>query len=130
LKKIIAHKKVDMTNDEYQMYRSICAAYDDVKSNRKGTDLFLDHFDVNGEGIITFVRPPNKRYSSLEVYCFLISLMVNQHLRICHEQTKTMVKEAEQKLKPLIDELTQLRDDLQTIKESSVEKSENQESSS
>ncbi len=127
--RIIDHKRVEMSNDEFNAYQNLCRSYDDVKANRKGEDLFIDHFEVNGEGIITFVKPPHQRYSSLEVYCFLVSLMVNQHLRIQREVCLSMVKEAETKLKPIIEELTSLRDELKELRvqmrdETSVEKTD------
>jgi hypothetical protein len=126
--RIIDHKRVDLTNDEYNAYRAICRAYDDTKANRKGEDLFVDHFEVNGEGIITFVKPPHQRYSSLEVYCFLVSIMVNQHLRVNRDVCLAMVTEAQEKLGPLVQELTALRDELKQLQpakpsESSVESS-------
>ena len=125
--RIIDHKRIDMTNDEFKAYQGICRAYDDLKANRKGEDLFVDHFEVNGDGVITFVKPPSKRYSSLEVYCFLVSIMVNQHLRINRDMCVSMVNEAQEKLQPLVSELTSLRDELKKelslIKgETSVEK--------
>jgi len=97
--KIIDHKKVELTNDEYLLYQKICKSYDDVHANRKGEDLFKDLFEVNEEGIIIFVKPPTQRYSSLEVFCFLLSIMQNQHLRIIHDEAKSLIKEAEKILK-------------------------------
>lgn len=99
--RIVDHKKIEMTNGEYTMYREICRSYDDPKSNRKGEDLFIDLFEVNGEGIITFVKPPRQRYSSMEVFCFLISLMQNQHMRILYEQNKKLIEETKIQLQEL-----------------------------
>src|SRR3972149_7044137 len=107
--RIIDHKRVDLTNDELQMYQQICRSYDEPKVNTKGEDLFVDHFDVDGDGIITFVKPPSRRYSSLEVYCFLISIMQNQHMRNLYEQNKMLVKETSNKIKELMIELEQLK---------------------
>lgn len=114
--RIIDHKKIDLTNDEYQLYQKICRSYDDAKSNRKGEDLFVDHFEVNGEGIIVFVKPPTKRYSSLEVYCFLISIMQNQHMRILHEQNKMLIEETKKKLQELFDKAVEKGSDNDSIK--------------
>lgn len=100
--RIIDHKKVEMTNGEFQMYKNICRSYDDNKANRKGEDLFVDHFEVNESGIITFVKPPSKRYSSMEVFCFLISIMQNQHMRILYEQNKMLIKETGAKIEQLM----------------------------
>ena len=88
--KIIDHKRVELTEDEWRMYKSICKSYD--RANFKGESLFEDHFEVS-DGIIIFVKPPQKKYSSLEVYCFLISLMTNQHLRLMHKQVDALVAE-------------------------------------
>ncbi|NJO18721.1 MAG: hypothetical protein HC877_24275 [Thioploca sp.] len=68
MKRIIDHKAIDMTDDEFRLYNQICRSYD--RTNFKGEDLFKDHFESNNDGIILFVRPPNKKYSSLEVYTF------------------------------------------------------------
>ncbi len=111
--RLIDHKKVDMTNDEYKMFKDICRSYDDKNANRKGEDLFVDHFEVNSEGIITFVKPPSKRYSSLEVYCFLISIMQNQHMRILYEQNKMLIKETSKKVQEIFDRTDKVLDELE-----------------
>jgi hypothetical protein len=94
--RIIDNKKVSLVDDEFNYYVKICRDYD--RANFKGEQLFIDHFEANEDGIILFVKPPTKKYSSLEVYCFLISLMVNQHLRLCHSQIDSLVKETKQVL--------------------------------
>lgn len=109
---IIDHKRIEMTNDEYTMYESICKSYDDPKVNRSGKDLFQDHFQVNDKGIIIFVKPPSKKYTSLEVFCFLLSLMQNQHLRIIQEQNQIMIKETETKINSLIGEVNSIKNQL------------------
>lgn len=101
--KIIDNKRVDLTNDEFSMYEQICRSYD--RPNFKGEYLFESHFETNGEGIITFVKPPTKQYSTLEVFCFLISVMVNQHLRLVHNQMDSFVKEAGEKYKGMLTEV-------------------------
>jgi len=97
------------------MYRNICRSYDDAKVNRKGEDLFIDHFEANGDGIIMFVKPPQKRYSSLEVYCFLVSIMQNQHMRILYEQNKMLIKETTIKVKEVMSELDQLKSKVEAL---------------
>lgn len=99
--RIIDNKRVLITEDEYKYYTKICRSYD--APNRKGEDLFKEHFDTNGEGIIIFVRPPDKRYSSLEVFCFLVSLMINQHLRNAYDQNQKLIEEATTKFKELVE---------------------------
>jgi hypothetical protein len=102
--RIINHKKVDLSNDEWKMYQTICRSYD--RPNFKGEDLFVDHFQVNGDGIIVFVTPPEGKHTSLEVFCFLISLMVNQHLRLIHQQTDALVADAKRAIDELIKRYT------------------------
>ncbi|MFA5757992.1 MAG: hypothetical protein WC942_01245 [Clostridia bacterium] len=112
--RIIDHKKVLMTNDEYRMYEEICKGYD--RPNFKGQELFEDHFESNDDGIILFVKPPHKKYSSMEVFTFLISLMVNQQMRIAQDQIKSLVKEAEIKYLEQLEEIKSLKEELSTFK--------------
>lgn len=113
--RIIDHKKVWMTNDEYLYYESICKGYD--KPNFNGKDLFQDHFEANDDGIILFVKPPHKKYSSMEVYTFLISLQVNQQLRLAQEQVLSLVKETKENLIQIFTEASNLREELRLLKE-------------
>jgi hypothetical protein len=106
---IIDHKRVEMTDGEYSMYDKICLSYDEPKANRKGSDLFVNHFDVNGDGIIIMVKPPTNRYTSLEVFCFLLSIMQNQHLRIIQQQNEMMIEEASTKINELIGQVNALK---------------------
>jgi hypothetical protein len=112
--KIIDNKKVWMTNDEYLAYQEICKGYD--RPNFQGKDLFQDHFEVNDDGVIIFVKPPHKKYSSMEVFTFLISLMVNQQLRISQEQISSLVNEAAEKYKEQLVEITELKKELLELK--------------
>src|SRR5690606_29311892 len=116
MKRIIDNKKVDITNDEFALYKSICRSYD--RPNFQGEELFSDHFETNEHGIIIFVRPPQNKITSLEVFTFLISIMVNQHLRISQEQNAAMIKEASEKINELIKNTEKLQ---QEVKEA-VEK--------
>lgn len=113
--RIIDNKKILLTNDEYSSYEEICRAYD--RPNFKGKDLFQDHFEVNEDGIIIFVKPPHKKYSSMEVFTFLISLMVNQQLRIAQDQISTMIIEARQKFVEQFAEIDSLKKELASYKE-------------
>jgi len=117
--RIIDNKKLEITNDEYRAYQELCKAYD--RDNFKGEELFKDHFEVNEHGIIIFVKPPSQRYSSLEVFCFLLSIMQNQHIRIMYEQNKSLMKESAQHIKKLRDELDELKEDLKSA-QTDVEK--------
>jgi hypothetical protein len=113
--RIIDNKKVSLTNEEFLIYEDICKGYD--RPNFKGKDLFQDHFEVNDEGIILFVKPPQKKYSSMEVFTFLLSLMVNQQLRISQDQVQTLVEEIKQRAIEQFAEIDLLKKDLQAYKE-------------
>lgn len=114
--RIIDHKKVLITDAEFAFYQKLCREYD--KPNFKGEQLFLDHFEADDSGIIIFVKPPSQRYSSLEVYTYLLSLMVNQHLRITRDQTASLVREATEEYKKLILEINNQKNQLEELKKS------------
>jgi len=111
-KRIIDNKQVDLTESEYAMYQKICRSYDGPHA--KGEDYFKDLIETDGNGIIIFVKPPTKMYSSLEIYLFLISVMINQHLRLNREQVQIFIKEAKNQLNDLYVEgrelIKQIRD--------------------
>ena len=62
----------------------------------------MDMFDTNGDGIITFVKPPEKRAFTMEAFCFMTSVMVNQHLRIAQQTVDALVLESKQNMQILI----------------------------
>lgn len=97
--KIIDNKKVAMTPEEWEMYQSICRSYD--RSNFKGEDLFKDLFESNEEGVITFLKPPSSRYTSIEVFLFVIALFQHQHMRQMYGQLQNLMGEVKGKLSEL-----------------------------
>jgi len=103
--KIIDNKRILLTNDEWKFYKSLCKAYE--TDNQRGEEFFKEHFETNKHGILTFVRPPHKRYSSLEIYTFLVSIMINQHLRLMQSQVDTLIKEATKKYGEIVEQVTQ-----------------------
>lgn len=113
--RIIDNKKVSLTNEEFLLYEEICKGYD--KPNFHGKDLFQDHFEVNEDGIILFVKPPQKKYSSMEVFTFLLSIMVNQQLRISQDQVHTLVEEVKQRTIEQFAEIDSIKKELQAYKE-------------
>lgn len=123
--RIIDNKKVLLTNDEFLLYEEICKGYD--RPNFKGKDLFQDHFETNEDGIIVFVKPPNKKASSMEVFTFLLSIMVNQQLRIARNQFQTMISEVKEKFNSDFQEIAKLKEDLRSIKSSFLLKDTDQE---
>jgi hypothetical protein len=105
MNRIIDHKRVDMTDDEWKMYQKICKSYD--RPNFEGKSLFEEHFEVDGGGIIIFVLPPPHKRTSLEVYCFLTSLMINQHLRVMRAQSEALIRDTKRVISDRLKELTE-----------------------
>lgn len=107
--RIIDNKRIDLTNSEHQLYKEICEFYD--KGMFKGEDLFKDLFETDSNGIIIFLRPPkDKAYFSMEVYMFLMSVMVHQHLGASCSQAESCIQEMKNVMaeaKSLIAELKQ-----------------------
>lgn len=95
--RVIDNKKVEMTEDEWNMYQKIVKSY--TTSTNKGEDLFRDLFETDGNGIIIFLRPPSKFRTSFEVFLFLMALMQHQHLRLMQEQINEACKEVKEKIK-------------------------------
>lgn len=86
--KIIANRKIELTEDEHALYVSICRSYD--RPNFKGEDLFLDIFETNDDGLITFLRPPSTKFTSWEVFMFCMTVQQQQQLRMMHRQIDDM----------------------------------------
>lgn len=97
--KVIDNKKIDLTNDEWKMYQEIVKSYTTLTN--KGEDLFMDLFETDDSGIIVYLKPPSKRQTSFEVFLFLISIMVHQHLRGMYKETGSIVNEFKGKMKEL-----------------------------
>lgn len=95
-----------MSGDEYNMYLSICKSYED--GNNKGSDLFVDLFETDEEGIILFLRPPSKRGTTMEAFLFLVSLMTQQHLRINYLQIEDLSNQVKNKLNEIGSRLSKL----------------------
>ena len=77
--KVIDYKKVDMTEEEYAYYLRLVEQFS--KPNYDGKEQFRDVFDVDGDGCISFIRPPLGREIGWGVLFFLQNLMINQRLR-------------------------------------------------
>ncbi len=97
--RIIDNKKIDLTPDEWEMYQSIVKSY--TTSTNKGEDLFYDLFETNDDGIIIYLRPPSKRYTSLEVFLFLVSVFNQQHMRILYNQVNDLSNQIKLKMNEL-----------------------------
>lgn len=109
--RIIDNKKIDLTDQEFNLYNQICEAYSTPRL--KGEFFFKDLFETDENGIIIFVRPPNKEVASMEVYLYVISIMVHQHLRISTSQHDREIKElrrAKAEYELMIAEMKQLKE--------------------
>jgi len=102
--RIIDNKKIDLTNEEWTLYQKICESYDVERRGVKGKDLFTDLFETNKQGIIIFLKPP-KQLTSMEVYMFLVSIMIHQHLGSACDHVDSLVNKMNEKMDKL-DELT------------------------
>lgn len=98
--KIIDKKRVDLTEDEWTQYQKIITAYT-IVPYQKGEDFFIDLFEVDESGVIIFLKPPSQRKVSLEIFLFVMSLMVQQHLRKSTEHFNELCKRLEDKINKL-----------------------------
>lgn len=97
--RVIDNKKIDLTEDEWDMYKKIVKSY--TTATNKGEDLFIDLFETDEDGIIVFLKPPSKRQTSFEVFLFLMSVMQHQHLRLMHKQVDDICNQFRSKIKEL-----------------------------
>lgn len=90
--RIIANKKINVTDSEYEIYKNIIESY----SEFGGDMLFHDLFETNDEGIIITVIPPSKRKIPMEVFLFLLSLQQQQVLRKLEDMVIVFLEDARQ----------------------------------
>jgi hypothetical protein len=98
--RIIDNKRIDLTNTEWEMYNKICKSYDVERRGISGKDLFTDLFETDEHGIIIFLKPP-KHLTSMEVYMFLVSVMVHQHLGIACNHVDNLAEKMTEKMTKL-----------------------------
>jgi len=108
--KIIDNKRIEMTVDEYDMYKDICRAFD--RPNFQGEELFKGHFETDKHGMITMITPPMNRQNSPIVHSFLLNIQNNQQLRVNRKIVETLVKEASDKIKALTEHAQELQNKL------------------
>jgi hypothetical protein len=96
---IIDNKKINLTDDEWRMYNDICRSYD--RQNFKGESLFVSLFESDDNGIITFLRPPTNRHTSMEVVFFMLIVQQHQQLRIFNKHAEDLFKELREKIEKL-----------------------------
>jgi hypothetical protein len=95
--RIIANRKVDLTDDEWTLYNKICLSY----SAYGGAGLFDDLFESDNNGIIVFLKPPSKKHTTFEVFLFLMAVLEQQHMRLMHNQIDDAVVQIKNKLAEL-----------------------------
>lgn len=95
--RVVDNKKIDMTDDEWNLYIKICKSYT-IPPNR-GEDMFMDLFETDNNGIIMFLKPPSKRSTSFEVFMFLMALQQQQHIRLMYAQVDDLCAQIKEKLK-------------------------------
>lgn len=104
--RIIDHKKVELTDDEWKLYQEICKAY--TRNNSPGARLFSGLFETDDNGIILFIRPPTEAFT-MEVVIYLMSVMQHQHLRIMHKRVDEAILEMKESAKQAIEEVLKTR---------------------
>jgi hypothetical protein len=100
--KIIDNKKIEMTEDEFQYYQTICTNYD--RPNYQGKEIFKGLFEVDDRGIIIFLKPPSTRATSMEAYLFITSIFWHQHMRLMHQKIDTLIATSKEELNKLMNE--------------------------
>jgi hypothetical protein len=104
--RIIDHKKVEMTDDEWSLYQKIVKSY--TTNLNKGESLFIDLFESDENGIIVFLKPPSKRQTSFEVFLFLMALFQHQHLRLMYAEVHSICQQMQGKMNEIDEKLKKL----------------------
>lgn len=105
--RIINNKKLDLTDSEWTLYQEICTAYD--RDHFQGKDLFNGLFETDKTGKIIFLIPPRGKQFSMEVYLFLVNIMIHQHLGGACDDVNNVLKEARTVIKEAKDLITTLK---------------------
>lgn len=95
--RIICNKRIDLTNDEWEIYNQICKNYKEYG----GETLFEDLFETDKNGIIQFLKPPSKKQTSLEIFLFLVAVFNHQHVRQMYAQIDDLANQLKNKLNEL-----------------------------
>lgn len=99
--RIICNKKIDLTDDEWKVFRDICESYKEYG----GESLFEGLFETDSNGIIQFLIPPSKQQTSLEIFLFLVSIFNHQHVREMERLNSEIIAETKSELNSLKEEL-------------------------
>jgi hypothetical protein len=99
--KIIDNRKVDLTQDEWNLYVEICRSYD-KGTQFKGENLFVGLFESDDNGQIVFLRPPSDRYTSMEAICYIQNIMLEQSIRQMNKRVDAFLLDIKSKVDNLI----------------------------
>lgn len=99
--RLINNKRIDLTQEEFDLYEKLCKTYS--RDNFDGKDLFVELFETDKDGMIIFLRPPTSTFS-MEIIIFLQNIMTHQHLRKIYKEHDEAMKE----MKELLNELRKL----------------------
>lgn len=88
--RLINHKRIDLTQEEFDLYEKLCKTYS--RDNFDGKDLFVDLFETDNDGMIIFLRPPSSTFS-MEIVIFLQNIMTHQHLRKIYKEFDDSMQE-------------------------------------
>jgi hypothetical protein len=98
-KVIVDNKFLEMSNDEHEEFKKICAASE--KPNCKGEEIFRDRFATDEHGRIIYLKALGNRFINFEAVFFLVNLMQNQHLRAMYKEIDALTGKVEEKLQVL-----------------------------
>ena len=93
--RVIDNKRIDLTNDEWALYQQISKSYD--RLNFSGADLFKGLFETDEKGVIVFLRPPSSK-TSMEVFLFLVNVMIHQQLGMAMGHVDQLSQELTKKI--------------------------------
>jgi hypothetical protein len=106
--RIIDNKRIDLTDDEFKLYNDICKSYD-KPPNIFGKDMFKDLFETDELGLIVFLKPPRTQMISMEVYMFMVSVMIHQHIGMACRNSEVLITEARQLFSNMQDSISEVQ---------------------
>jgi hypothetical protein len=96
---IIDNKKIDLTQDEWDLFQKICKENSSPFS--KGEDLFKNLFESDNDGMIKFLKPPTTAKTSFQVFLFMMAIFQHQHIRKVYTEFDALKKEMTSELEKL-----------------------------
>ena len=106
--RIIDNKRIDLTDDEFALYNNICKSYD-KPPNVFGSDLFKNLFETDDKGLIIFLKPPRTQMISMEIYMFMVSVMIHQHIGMACKNSEALIADARQLFSEMQNSITQVQ---------------------